>query len=447
MSGTGFDILETRRPAPKRASLNQAMFFIIPSIVVTAVSIALFAQLTEFNEHQQNVFSITTISAIILSLVGMAGMQILIYRIVDDRQNPSDQTRKRGVRTGVLYAIIFSLAVSAVLFLYFQRVLHFSWTEYFYFSGLLIIFSLIWILSATFWAAEQYKYPAIIFSAGYLAIFAVTYGAYRWNSEYAMAGYCVGTLILLLTLWTTSARVFRTPEVRPNDSSGFSRIPKLISQNIAAILFSVFYVLAVFLDKIIIWVSQGMASGQGLLVSGPYTEGAFLGLIPMFSIAVVAYFTSRTKPLVEDRYVGTFKQIRNRVGEYKNIYRKSFGLTLLVAMGLFALSTSLIFFFKANYEVVNIWINISVGSIFFSGIIFNSMMFPIFGKTSVSTVAVLVLIAGECLSIPFVGIDIWFASLGFLVGTVAGFLVSCISVMWLFRNFERNMFRILFPGK
>jgi hypothetical protein len=68
---------------------------------------------------------------------------------------------------------------------------------------------------------------------------------------------------------------------------------------------------------------------------------------------------------------------------------------------------------------------------------------PIFGKTSISTLAVLVVVLVEILSIPFISFDVWFASIGFLVGSFAGCLISVTSTLGLFSNFEYKMFRFL----
>jgi hypothetical protein len=217
----------------------------------------------------------------------------------------------------------------------------------------------------------------------------------------------------------------------------------LASHSGAAILFNIFFVIAIFLDKIIVWIYQGVTSGQGLLATGAYTEGAFLGLIPMFSVAVVAYFTKRTQSLTDERYNGTYSEIRKRVLNYKVIYWISIRALLLLALFIFALIVTIGLYFSFDQEILKILITTSIGSIFFSVIVFNSIVLPIFGKTSISTLAVLVVVLVEIFSIPFIAFDVWFASIGFLVGSFAGCLISVTSTLGLFSNFEYKMFRFL----
>jgi len=443
MSGTGFEMKEVLRAEPKHSSVNQAMLFILPSIVVTLISIILFTQLTALTDQQRHIFSVTIIAAIILSLVGMAGMQLLIYRIIDDRDNDMNGAARRSTNVGIRYSIIFSIIMVALVSPYFLIVLHFSLMDFFYFAYLLFLYSAIWVIVSVFWAAERYKYPAIIFTFSYLAIFAFTYAAYEFNPAYAISGYTFGTTVLLLMFLLASKIIFRKPDPYHKLSKTFTRLTKLIPQNSAAIMFNIFFVLAIFLDKIIVWVYQGVMTGQGLSVTGPYTEGTFLGLIPMFSIAVTAYFTRRTKLLVDNRYNGTFSEIRKGIEEYKRVYWTSMRAMLLITVGLIVIVTSLVLFLINDPQVLRILLTYSIGCIFFVVIIFNSSVLVIFGKSSISTYAVLAVIIGELATIPLVSINVWYCSLGFLIGSFTGFLISLLSTIRLFSNYEYNMFGFL----
>lgn len=443
MSGVGFDMKDVNKAQPGFPAVNRAILFIIPSIVITVISIILFSQLTGLSGTQMNVFSITIISSIVISLIGMAGMQLLIYRIVDDREYFKDGATIRAIKMGIVYSLLFSLIISIVLYPVFNGVLGFSLTEYLFFALLLLMYSAIWVFSSAFWASEEYTHPAIIFSISYIAILFCTLFAYQMDHAYTIMGYSVGTAVLFGLLSIVSTVVFRKPKTNHNFGEELSKMFSLASHSGAAIFFSIFYVIAIFLDKIIVWVHQGLASGQGLLVTGTYSVGAFLGLIPMFSIAIMVYFTKRTKSLNDERYNGTFREIQKRVLAYKATYWSSILAMLSVAIGLFALITALSFYYFSDDQILKVLVTIATGSIFFSVIVFNSVVLPIFGKASISTLAVFLVIVFEILSIPFVAYDVWYASLGFLLGSFAGFLISITATMRLFYHFEHNMFRYL----
>jgi hypothetical protein len=202
-------------------------------------------------------------------------------------------------------------------------------------------------------------------------------------------------------------------------------------------------VLAIFLDKIIVWVSQGLQSGQGLVVTGIYTTGAFLGLVPMFSIVAAAYFSSRTKQMVLDRYSGTLLEIQNRMSEYKRIYWLSLAAMLMIALLITLLTASISYYYLADVQMLQILLTVAAGSIFFTGIIFNSTVLVVFGKSKISTIAVLLVVVTELVSIPFVQTNIWYAGLAFMVGSFVGFALSFIATMRMFSFSEFKMFRLL----
>ena len=443
MSESRLDLKQVYKPEPKNSNVNQAILFILPSIVITIISILLFGQLNVFPEPNHNIFLVTVISAIILSLVGMAGMQMLMYRIIDDRDHYIDGTAIRAIKMGLIYSCTVSIILAAIISPFLLNVLHFSITDFLYFALLLFLFSSTWIIISAFWAAERFKYPAIIFTIAYIVIFGFTYTAYRINSVYTLTGYILGTTTLLLLSFFTAIRVFPKPRLDHALSSDFSKLPKIISLNNAPILFNIFYVLAIFLDKIIVWVNQGLQTGQGLVVTGNYTTAAFLGLIPLFSIAVVAYFTSRTKSIVQDRYKGTFSEIQKGLKEYERIYRTSLGAMLLIAMLLTILAVISGYVLTGNTQILQILLTIAMGSICFSVIIFNSTVLVIFGKGSISAIAVLKIVIAELITIPFVRYEIWYASLGFLVGSFVGSIVSLSVTLQMLSRFEYKMFRLL----
>jgi uncharacterized membrane protein len=443
MSATGFEMKAPSQPGPKSTSVNRAILFILPSIVVTVVSIILFSQLTSFTQLQQNIFSITIFAAIILSLVGMAGIQVLIYRIIGAESDIANGGASRSVKIGITYSIILSIILATVVSPYFLNVLHFSITDFIYFAALLFLYSSTWALVSAFWASGKYGNTAVIFIFSYLVIFALTYIGYAINPAYAILGFTCGTAVLFMGFLLTSTIVFRRPESSYQSSGDVSSLTKLVSQNSSAIIFNIFYILAIFLDKIIVWGYQGINTGQGLLIAGTYTQGAFLGLIPMLSIAAVAYFARRTQSLVDDRYNGTYSEIQKRIETYKRIYGNSVTAMLLITLGLTGIVAALTFFLTYDFQVLRILLTVSLGSVFFVLIIFNSTVLVIFGKSSVSAYSVMMVIIFELLTIPFVSVNVWFCALGFLTGSFIGFLISSLSINRLFSNYEYNIFSLL----
>ena len=65
MSESRLDLKQVYKPEPKNSNVNQAILFILPSIVITIISILLFGQLNVFPEPNHNIFLVTVISAIV----------------------------------------------------------------------------------------------------------------------------------------------------------------------------------------------------------------------------------------------------------------------------------------------------------------------------------------------------------------------------------------------
>ncbi len=445
MAGTGFNMqrLDSGR---KNSDSGQALLFIAPSIVVTVISILMFTQLTGFTVRQTNDFSIAIMAAIVFSLAGTAWMQVIIYRIMDDREHFKESPALRGIKAGILYSVLYSAAMSALVSLYLVFGLQFSVLYCAYFALILVMYSITWVVTAAFWAAGEYRQPAAIFTLSYIALFILTYIAHKLNPEYTIAGYTIGVTVLFLVSCIAASRSFRYPLAVPGLRQDIPAVRRLASKNGAAIAFSTLYVVALFLDKIIVWVSQGIATGEGLLVTGPYTAGAFLGLIPMFAVAAVAYFTSRSRHLVEERYLGTLKEIEARARQYKRLYWSSLGTMVGIAIGLFILTAAAAYFLIGDAQVMRILVTTGLGGIFFLGIMHNSAVLPLFGRSSVSAVAVLAVCLGELAAVPFVAGDVWSAALGFTAGSFVGCLISCISINRLFADFEYNIFRYVSSG-
>jgi O-antigen/teichoic acid export membrane protein len=176
------------------------------------------------------------------------------------------------------------------------------------------------------------------------------------------------------------------------------------------------------------------------MIVGPYTTGAFLGLIPMLSIGTLAYFNLKVEPFTKDMYDGTLSDIKERIEKYKYYYWKGLLAMLIIGFVLFILVFGFNYFFVKNPQVLKISVTASLGALFFPVIIYNSVVLPIFIKTSVSAFAMLVVCLCVFSTIFFVEYDVWYASIGFFVGSFIGFLVSHFSTMRSLSEFEYNVF-------
>ncbi len=431
-----------------KVALSNSALFIVPSLATTLASFILFYLLRGFDAGELNTLAVILMSSVILSLVTTACIQFVVYRVVGEASLSKERlTAKssvsRAIALGVISSVVFSIVVSGLSFPYFKYVLDFSTTQFSYFAILLILYSIIWILTAAFWASAQYKYPAFIYTISYCAVFILSYLLYRLNPGYTIYGYVAGIAILLALLSLASRSVFKGGE-QPQKLKLLEAplaLPKVISKDYWGMLFQTFYIIAIFLDKVIVWVSEGTKAGNGLQFLGPYTTGAFLGLVPTFSVVALAHFSEKIKPLSKDLYQGTLYEIHTRIEEYKRLYRR--GLLVMLTIGLVLLISVIGFgvYFIDDAKVLMIALTIATGVLFFEVILYDSFVLPIFGKSYISVVSIMVVCFGEALAVPFVSNDVWYASVGFLAGSFIGFLISHSQATRLLSEFDYNAFR------
>jgi uncharacterized membrane protein len=422
----------------------QGILFVAPSVVITAISYLLFALLKDITPPELRQLSLTIMTAVLLSLVGTAPVQLLIYRIVDEGVAAKNEipAMRRAVRVGLIYGVVFTLAVAVLAYPVFRIVLGFLPEDYFFFVALFTMYSFIWVVTTTFWASGDYRYPAVIFIFGYAALFFLTYGFYELNPSGALTGYTTGVAVILLFDAAALVDKFGVKQVAQQPSVP-SPVYLLLKRNVAAVFFQVFYVLAIFLDKVSVWVVQGLKSGGGLELTGSYTVGSFLGVITLFAVATIASFNARIIPVTRDLYKGTFDEIKSRVTEYRRLYRRGLAMLMFVSLLLFGLATAFTWFYVPDVDVLRIEVTIGAGSFFFLIIIFDSSVLPLFGRIRISAISLLIVCLSELIAAFFVPRDVWYAAAGFAAGSFLGFLVSQVTLTRLFRHFEYQLFRQL----
>ena len=428
-----------------KGALGQSILFYIPSLATTLFSFVLFATLNGTATGELNKIQVTIMSSVVLSLVLVASIQFLTNTVVREANASEDKINQKPLasgftRLGILISIIFSIVIAAIVYPYFDQVLHFSGLYFSFFVILLIFYAVIWVLTAALWGSGQYKYPAITFVLSYIVIFVLGDIGYHIGPVDFMVGYIAGVALLLALLSLFSWIMF-SGQQKPKGLWQTARmLPELISKNYWGILFQTFFILAIFLDKIIVWISAGTKAGNGLQVMGPYSTGSFLGLVPSFSLVVLAYFTEKVKPLSKNMWTGSLRNIRNNIQEYKRLYRR--GLVTMLSSGfvLMVLVVGLSQIITGNVTVTVTALTIGMGILFFEVILFDAFILPVFRKNNVSAFSMIIVCLVEILIGLLVPKNVWFASLGFLIGSFIGFLLSYVTTRRLLSEFDYNAF-------
>jgi uncharacterized membrane protein len=429
-----------------KVALRDSTLFYLPSLATTLVSFILFATIKGIEPGKLNTIQVTIMASVILSLMLVAGIQFLTNTVIGQINTSEDKTKQRSLSSGftrlaILLSFIFSIIVSAIVYPYFSSVLHFSTLDFSFFVILLVCYAFIWVITGAFWALGQHKYPAIIFVFSYIVIFTFGYIGYHLGSVEFMVGYTVGVVLLLALLSLFLLSVFRGQPKPKGLRESARMLPELISKNYWGMLFQTFLILAIFLDKIIVWISEGIKAGNGLQIMSNYTTGSFLGLIPSFSLVALAYFSEKVKRLSKNMWTGSLNDVRMRIQEYKRLY--NMGLLTMLSSGsvLLALVVGFSQIISGDNMITLIALTIGLGVLFFEVILFNAFVLPVFRQSRISTVSVIFMCLTETVIALLVPKNIWFASVGFLTGSFMGFLLSHFTTKKLLSEFDYNAFR------
>ncbi len=427
----------------KGSPIIQAVMSAGPGIVVTVISIILFSNLDGLSLNEQNVFSITILGATVTSLLFSTVMQLLVYRMIDEPNAFPTGAATRGIQIGIIFSIFTTLFITGVSYNYLILSLGFTNQDVMFFSMLHFLYSGTWIIMAAFLANRHYYYPTLVFFIAYVCVAVLTYIVYQSTPQNIIVGYVSGIGVLFVLALIGAAKVFPWPNTPLIFREDVSKLFKFIPAIRWEIIFNFTYILAIFLDKIIVWYHDGHAVGQALLISGSYTLGAFLGLIPVFSIGTLAVFNDKTESIVRERFIGNLEGMKSRSNQYRTYYYSLLKTTLLISIALAIAVVAVTSVVVSDTKLLYVVILTSIGSIFLSGIVFNSIVLPVVGKSMYSTLALSLIITFEIASYPFLHTDIWYMSLGFMVGSCIGFIVSFISTIKGISNFEYNIFRMV----
>ncbi|HXX98477.1 MAG TPA: hypothetical protein VEL11_15330, partial [Candidatus Bathyarchaeia archaeon] len=259
------------------------------------------------------------------------------------------------------------------------------------------------------------------------------------NSVYVLYGYIIGAFVNVVLLGLSASSILGK-NLLSRLGRGFVSIPKIIAKEYWGILFQTLSVIALFLDKILVWLWKGMQAGNGLQIIGSYTTGTFLGLIPTFSLFGLSHFAEKVRPLSKNMYSGTLDDIQKRVNELKQHYRRNLLITFLIWLAVFAIVVILSIFLIRDFTITRTVVLTGVAVLFLETILFNSIILPIFKKTYLSTFSMLAVCVCVGLSFLFGNSELNL-SIGFVVGAFIGFLISHLATMKQLADFEYNAFR------
>lgn len=430
------------------------MLYVIPLMTLLIMYYFLFLFLGEvLSMIEFNKFTIILMLATISSLIIGGGIQVVTSKMASDSQYLKVKDKillKDGIKIGIFYVIFLSFLLAIIFFLNIRIVLPFTRVDVIYFYLILTLLSCSWILMTPFWVVKKFKYPAISLTIAYFLIFFLSLSlsiSFAFGYDGAVVGYILGIGILLLLLFFFTIKLFGTSGWIENWEKLILSSPKLIKEQFWPVLFGTLYFLVIFLDKILIWLFEGVKVCQGTFaINSTYDTASFIGLLPVtLGVTIIIYFWRVTEPLLKNLYKGTLEEINRRAERIVMLYKKCLVGSILLPTFIFFLITLAIFEFpNKNVTMINVLIITCVGSIFFSGLAFNFAFLSIMREERISALSMLVVCGMEGIIIVFgLPYNILFAPIGFFIAMLTGFIISLLVVRSKLKNFTYNMFSSL----
>jgi hypothetical protein len=438
-------LVEKVRQNIDRSALTHSLAFYVPTLSTSLASFGLFGLLAKLGSHDLNASVAPLMLAVIVGLVTSAWLQFVVYKLVDSDSfhvSPSNvDVAGKALTISTFCAIVFSGMVAVGTAMLLRKSMQVFDSAFFSFAILAILYSVIWVELAAIWATGHHSRPAIIFVLSYGTVFLLTFSLASTDSEYIVWGYVAGIAVLAISLSLVSYRIFHRAKNPSSWRDGFSAIWRIVSTNSWGMIFQTLFALSLFLDKIVVWAVQGGRTGAGLQIVGPYTTGSFLGFVPTLSLVASVYYAERLKGVSKGMYRGTLADIRRKTREYRSLYRS--GISSMMAIGVVALFCVVAWaaFSLKDPQVATIAATVGAGVLTLQAIIANSAVLSVFNKNYVSALAMLAVCSGELLAAFLVPYDVWYAAVGFFVGSLLGLLISHVSTLRLISNFEYNAFR------
>ena len=243
------------------------------------------------------------------SLIFIGFVHLVLTRYLADKLFQKEQDALiPAFNTTVLATLVFQSIVGMLFF----RMTEMSAALQFFSLLTYLSISLIWIVMIFLTALRDYQAVSIAFVAGAVCTLASSFFLGRYYElEGYVAGYFFGQLITLTLL---SARIF----IEFNSKRYFDgRIFRFFWKHKALLFAGFFYNLAIWIDKIVFWISDRAVEVQPFLRSCPVYDTAvffaFLTIIPTLSLFIIH---------VETDFYGKYREYYSKIlnhGTYSEI--------------------------------------------------------------------------------------------------------------------------------
>ncbi|MCX7905606.1 MAG: exopolysaccharide Pel transporter PelG [Elusimicrobiales bacterium] len=309
MAGIGFELKKIFNEKSLLSIIKVYSYSVILSSGPWIISILtiLFIGLFKISIHKDytNViqFQVSVTYIIMLSLIFSSPFQLSFSRYTADKIFEQKVNLILPSFIGLITIVIGIGIIFGIFFSYLMtRKLSVSYNIIFINS--IIILSCIWIANSLLLGIKNYKYIFLSYLFSYILITILIFLTKKSRVEYMILSFCFGNIILLFLMIYVIAKKYPS-----NELTNFKFLSNL---NLDLILASVFYNIAIWIDKIIFWFSNltGVKILGNLSISPPYDLPIFLAYLSI--IPAMAIFFYR----LEADFAYKYEELFNAILDY-----------------------------------------------------------------------------------------------------------------------------------
>ena len=337
MAGIGFklrDLLkEERYLSDITAHLYSAVVAAGPWIfsIISLTAVTIFS-LPLLSKSELDLFRATIVYTFIFSLVINGMFQLIISKFIADRFYLRDPTLGTAFTGTLCLTAGISFSLAAVFYAFCNVSPLYKITA----IGLFVTMSCLWLVMSFLGVLRDYRTISLAFLEGnVVGLGAAMILGRHLRTEGWLIGFSLGQVIILFIL---IYEVLRETGWRESNFWEFCRYFKLFPQ---LILIGLFYSLAIWVDKWLLWFSrEGYVVWSLFRTHYPYDSAMFLAYLTV--VPTLGIFLLKVETNFYERFRGYYNAIRDRagleelesrIGEIKDSLRESFG-TLVRTQGL-----------------------------------------------------------------------------------------------------------------
>ncbi len=263
------------------------------------------------------------------SLIGIGFLHLSLTRYLSDKLYLKEKEAMVPVFNSAVLMVAVIQSLIAVVFL---KQLDVDMELKFLSGSIYVAISIMWIVMIFLTALQDFHAIVLAFVAGsVVTVVSAWWWGLLWGLRGYFLGYLTGHLVIVIILSARIFTEFRTRRVFDWEFFPFLKRHKVL------ILIGIFYNLALWIDKIVFWLSPKAISVVGFLRSFPHYESAaffaYLTIIPALSVFLIRVETDFYKKY-RGYYAkifekGTFADIQQAKSEMTASLRSSLGFVVI----------------------------------------------------------------------------------------------------------------------